>query len=241
MSLEEWPHTRTLEETAVSAMAVLGFEALYHTDDDTYSDDDRDECSTTSASNALFFPGEQDTIRSSKHVGRERKIANSGCEEKTTSREEADASKRTVAWFHQQRVQKNKTGKVEIIMAVEDEMAVSTPSKRMATRTAKIAPAKIAPNPEKKSPKYIQKQNPDPSLHAILPRRRTITKKMKGWLLKGASVSDSPKTFEDKASVDSPEDEIATDSGKTHRLTIVSYIEYCLWCSFHVPMLSNQL
>ena len=172
--------------------AVLGFEALYQTDDDTfqhskYSDDDRDESATTSTSSAgdsvfgldiLFSPGEQD-------------IANTGFE-KDTPGEEADASKRTVAWFHQQRVQKNKTGKVKIVMAVDEEVAGPTPSKT----------SSIGESPEETSPKNNQNQNPDPLLHAKaqLPRRRTIRKKMKEWLWKGTSVRDSPKTFEDKTS-----------------------------------------
>ncbi len=111
-------------------MAVLGFEALYPTDDDTfmkYLDDDRDDSAATSTSSAgdsvfgldvLFSPGEQDMTElktlSSEESGRERKIAKNTSFEKcgTTLGGEAGASKRTVAWFHQQRVQKHRPGKV---------------------------------------------------------------------------------------------------------------------------------
>lgn len=230
MSLHDQPHTP--EEKAVDATSVLGFEALYQTDDDTfqhskYSDGDRDESVTTGTSSAgdsvfgldiMFSPGEHD-------------IANTGFE-KDTPGEESDASKRTVAWFHQQRVQKNKNGKVKIVMALDEEVEAPTPSKT----------SSIGESPEETSPKNNQNQNPDPLLNAKaqLPGRRTIRKRMKEWLWKGTSVRDSPMTFEDKTSnyvepvpslsVGSPEEEVAPESKKTHRLTIVS--------SFKVPVVA---
>lgn len=255
MSLEEQSHL--LEGKAADAMmAVLEFEALYPTDDDTfmkYLDDDRDDSTTTSTSSAgdsvfrlgvLFSPGEQDMTElktlSSEESGRERKIAKNTSFEKcgTTSGGEAGASKRTVEWFHQQHIQKHRPGKVEIVMAVEEDVAEPTPPKRM-TRIKKTK--RIIDVPEETSRPNNQNQNPDPLLHAKLPRRRTISQKMKGWLLKGTIVRDRTKTFEgttssyakpvpppwesppEKEVTAVPKEEIAMENEETHRLTIVSY------------------
>lgn len=275
MSLVE-EQSHLLEEKAADAMmAVLGFEALYPTDDDTfmkYLDDDRDDSAATSTSSAgdsvfgldvLFSPGEQDMTElktlSSEESGRERKIAKNTSFEKcgTTSGGEAGAPKRTVAWFHQQRVQKHRPGKVVIVMAVEENVAEPAPPKRM-TSIKKTNRIIDVPEETSRPNNQNQNQNPDPLLHGKLPRRRTISQKMKGWLLKGTIVRDRTKTFEGTTSSyakpepppwESPpeeevtavaEEEITMENEKTHRLTIVSY-GVLLVCSCFVPLRSNQL
>lgn len=238
-----------VEQKAAEAVDVLGFEALYQTDIEEGADDSM--CDSSGASSvfgldALFGssgnPQDEGSLAFSSEDSRSKNKDTSmeaSQDGKSNALSASGASKGSVAWFHQQRVNKFKerARKVDIIMVTDDMVAKRVPPKRQAS----VSTA-------------------DPSISSITglgvheskltrrSKRRLRRKKMRGWLHghRGSSANSKVQANVRKVSFEKPrpppppsnpaEMEEINDvgscamDGRTKRLTIVSEGVILIYC-----------
>lgn len=235
-----------IQQKAAEAIAILGFEALYQDDFEDgamggYMSDssDANSVASTTIGDLLFGnpPEEQDMATIADYGLESRKNEKRPDDSKAGQRAaaESSASRGSVAWFHQQRIEKEKkrTRRVEIIMQTDDVVAKRVATKRKGSFST--ADTTISSGSAH-----------DPKLQRPL-KRRTISMKMKGWLQShrsdltntkrkvelgnSMSTSEEPKPpppnvqkFNPDDHQDPPIEEIEVEPmiGKQRRLTIVS-------------------
>jgi hypothetical protein len=240
-----------VEQKAAEAVDVLGFEALYQTDIEEGADDrmcDSSEASSVFGLDALFGssgnPQDEGSLAFSSEDSRSKNKDTSmeaSQDGKSNALSASGASKGSVAWFHQQRVDKYKerARKVDIIMVTDDMVAKRvSPKRQTSVSTADTSISSITGVGVHES-KLTRRS-----------KRRLRRKKMRGWLHghRGSSANSKVQANVRKVTVekprpppppsnpaDPPMEEINVGGcamdGRTKRLTIVSegvILVYCI-------------